>query len=368
MHSLARYRALAILSVSPRGRAVRVGMLSQGRLLLHLLLLAAAIPGTCWAACSSGADCSLNGVCSPSGSCGCDPGWEGPSCAQLKIAPAPPGGIYGFGVPFATTSWGGNAIWDNQTAQWHLFVTEIGGANCGLHGWSGGSTVAHATSKTILGPYSKQDIALTHEAHNPQTIQLADGKWYIWHIGTANGRGSPKACNESGSGQPPVAVEAEGRGSKSALVYPRAGARPPPPPPAAAAAVGGSTVHTAASPAGPWSPVQMLLAPAAHCNNPSPFLHPNGTLYLACTWTLRRSLSGAAAGPWSDSWPIVTTKPLGTAAAAAARSGGGGGGVMGNASVSGGRPLGTWEECVISAIYPPPPFLLRSSCCCSSSC
>ena len=409
-----------------------------------LLLLLVAVP-VASAACGSGADCSLNGVCSPSGSCACDPGWAGPRCAKLKLAPAAPGGIYGFGTPFATTSWGGNAIWDNETALWHLFVTDIGGANCGLHGWSGGSTVAHATSKKILGPYTRQDTALTHEAHNPQVIRLSDGKWYVWHIGTANGKGSPRACNESGSGQPPSMDEiaaAEGHGRKSDcpaappnytrtdaacisntgckeghcscgngarqlssgdcasaescvlqgsrncthderchaiavrsdcstggsgakrwvtftdgsgsavpntqwVIYSRAGPKPPPPPPSSP--VAGSTVHTATSPTGPWEPVQMSPASASHCNNPSPFLHPNGTLYLACTWTLRRSLSGLAAGPWSDPWPIVTTKPDTATSGGGGGSGGGNGGGGGeglSVPVSTGRPLGTWEECV----------------------
>ena len=424
-----------------------------------VLMLSDTVPvATGTAACGADTDCSLNGVCS-SGSCACDPGWAGESCATLKLGRAPLGGVYGFGTPFAITSWGGNAIWDNTTALWHLFVTDIGGANCGLHGWSGGSTVAHATSKDVLGPYTKQDIALPHEAHNPQTIRLADGNWYIWHIGAANGKNSPRACNETGSGQPPraeaeseaaahaeaaegqqgksvcpaapptytrtdaacisntgckvghcscngarqlssgdcastaacvqqgsrnctlderchaIAVRsdcstggggakrwstfAEGRGSAVPntqwVVYTRAGGKPPSPAPAPAPAPPspppkktGSTVHTATSPAGPWEPVQMLPANASHCNNPSPFLHPNGTLYLACTWILRRSLSGSAAGPWSDPWPIITTKPTDAAAATAGGGGDGGGGGL-PVSVSTERPLGTWEECVATA-------------------
>jgi hypothetical protein len=155
------------------------------------------------ARCATDADCSLLGVCSSSGSCVCDPGWGGSGCAKLKIAPAPSGGVYGFGVPFAVTSWGGNAIYDNETALWHLFVTEIAGKNCGLHGWAGGSTVVHATSRSALGPFKRQSVALRRQAHNPQAIRLADGKWYIFHIGQANSHGPAAPCNESGSGQPP---------------------------------------------------------------------------------------------------------------------------------------------------------------------
>jgi len=89
------------------------------------MVLACAVPNA-ECGCSSSLDCSLNGVCEPSNSsCSCDPGWAGPSCGVLALAPAPPGGLYGFGEPFATTSWGGNAIFDASDARWHLFVTEV---------------------------------------------------------------------------------------------------------------------------------------------------------------------------------------------------------------------------------------------------
>ena len=54
------------------------------------------------------------------------------------------------------------------------------------------------------------------------------------------------------------------------------------------------------SPEGPWEPLLNIVEFGNNCNNPSPFLHPNGTLYLACTWDLRRAgakhVPGAAAG------------------------------------------------------------------------
>ncbi len=267
----------------------------------------------------------------------------------------------------------------------------------------------HATSKSALGPYARQGVALSHQAHNPQTIRLADGRYYIFHIGTADSKGPAMACNETGSGQPPspaatppdvgttankcpdapptytrttaaciantgchakhcscgggarrlssgdctaiadcvelgthncshddrcysVAVRSDcssggtttkrfetySEGASSTVpnsdwvVYSRAGAAPPPPPspsPPPSPWSAGSTLHSSRSLAGPWVPV---LPGPTKCNNPSPFLHPNGTLFLACTWTLRRSLSGAATGPWSEPWPIDARRPLGT--------------------------------------------------------
>ena len=128
------------------------------------------------AACISGLDCSLNGVCA-NGACACDPGWHGPACELLSLGASPAsaaqGAAYGFGKPFATTSWGGNAIFAaGGDEQWHLFVTEIAGAGCGLHAWQGQSTVVHATASSASGPYERVGVAVEHQAHNPQTIVI----------------------------------------------------------------------------------------------------------------------------------------------------------------------------------------------------
>ena len=62
-------------------------------------------------------------------------------------------------------------------------------------------------------------------------------------------------------------------------------------------------------PAGPFLPIEIDAPPddstrmGSGCNNPSPFLHPNGTLYLACTWSLRRA--PAPEGPWGGAWSIA---------------------------------------------------------------
>lgn len=78
-------------------------------------------------ACTTDANCSLNGACLPTGSCVCDRPWTGGSCSQLDFNPTPVGGAYGYGTPFAVTSWGGNSIYDNATKTWHLYVTEMQG-------------------------------------------------------------------------------------------------------------------------------------------------------------------------------------------------------------------------------------------------
>ena len=69
---------------------------------------------------------------------------------------------------------------------------------------------------------------------------------------------------------------------------------PPPPPP-------GSSVHVADSPFGPFRPLEVS-GPPLHCNNPSPAVHPNGTLFVACTWFLMSAATPA--GPWTQAGPI----------------------------------------------------------------
>ena len=68
---------------------------------LALALLAAGVAAATAAAqtaagCSTDEDCSLLGVCGgkAAGVCLCDPGWQGPDCGQLKLAPVVPGSGY----------------------------------------------------------------------------------------------------------------------------------------------------------------------------------------------------------------------------------------------------------------------------------
>jgi hypothetical protein len=157
-------------------------------------------------------------------------------------------------------------------------VTEIAGDHCGLHAWTNQSTVAHATSATAMGPYKKQGVAVQHQAHNPQTIKIGDA-WYIFHIGSANSKSTIQPCNET---LPPFTHESTADDVSIRPGYDRGTHQ------------GGSTLHRATSPAGPFLPVSG--GPGG--NNPSPFLHPNGTLFLADTWTLRSA--PRPEGPWSN--------------------------------------------------------------------
>ena len=215
--------------------------------------------------CVNDASCSLNGACLHNGSCACDAPWHGETCGLLQFKPTPPGGAYGFGEQFAVTSWGGNAIEHNGT--WHGFFTEIGGTRCGLDRWTNQSTVVHAIASTAGGPYVKVKTVLKHQAHNPQTIYVNDA-WYIFHIGSANSAASLHNCDEEEEITSTVLFTA-----------------PSP----------GSHIHRSIDgPGGPYIPVIVDSYPS--CNNPGPFLHPNGTLFLICTWSLHAA--PRPEGPW----------------------------------------------------------------------
>jgi hypothetical protein len=290
------------------------------------------------------------------------------------------------------TSWGGNAIRRGDT--WHLYVTEMAGAKCGLHVWGTQSTVVHAVSPNATGPYVKVSTVLPHEAHNPETIEI-NGTLYIFHIGTANSAAPATACNSTtahrqlvaspgcpaapagytafpshcvgpvpgrsdctasgdgwqigggdcGSDDVKTCAASASRkcevdlechafalhvGNKQCTV-PKAGAvsigyklmrlglnstvpnsgwiayaKPGAAPRAPVKPKGatGSKIHRSIDPAGPFLPV-VVQGKEPGCNNPSPFLHANGTLFMACTWALHSA--PRPEGPWGN--PITLSPP-----------------------------------------------------------
>eukprot|EP00662_Eupelagonemidae_sp_cell21_P058010 gene58010-biopygen33283 len=187
-------------------------------------------------ACSSAADCQLNGAC-VGGACRCAAAWTGekkgataarrremevgavikarwrklwlgirggtcapkmappplfvrrapvvPSpgaqCERLDLLPADPakGGLRAEGV----SSWGGSVLHDaGGDGLWHMFAAVMEGG-CGLHAWRPNSAIAHATAADPEGPY---------------TVRAPDGTVLIYHIGAGGnetGPGSDYATN-----------------------------------------------------------------------------------------------------------------------------------------------------------------------------
>lgn len=127
--------------------------------------------------CTRDEDCSLNGVCSSSGACKCDPQWGGADCGELSLLPAPRDG----GLQSPTLNyWGGNPFFSQGS--YHVFGTEI------LHGCQIGdfltnSQVVHATSATPLGPYTVNSTWLEPFAHTPRAWPGPNNSLLIAYVG-----------------------------------------------------------------------------------------------------------------------------------------------------------------------------------------
>jgi len=218
--------------------------------------------------------CSLNGVLNPdAGTCSCFGPWGGPTCSVLTTGATPPTSGYGLLPPL--NAWGGNVAQDADGV-YHLFVAEMAN-DCPLRNWGTASFVTHATAPSPLGPFQKQDAAIRAWSHNPQVLQLADGTFAIFHIGSGS------------AGRPPNCTPAAH----------------------AASASGGSTVHTAPTLGGPWTPFPNFGVPS--CNNPAPLQHPNGTLYLVCNSQTIHAAPGLG-GPWTQvaQFPAPHDAPVGS--------------------------------------------------------
>ena len=115
-------------------------------------------------------------------------------------------------------------------------------------------------------------------------MTLHDGTYAIFHIG--GGDGLPDGgqnCTKPGSEQHSV----------NQSVY------------AEARATAGSTIHVASSLDGPWEPLTPNLL--GGCNNPAPWVHKNGTIFIVCGASLKRATS--IHGPWET---VALINPSGT--------------------------------------------------------
>lgn len=224
-------------------------------------------------ACASSLDCNLNGECDAgSGRCACYKPWGGDTCGELKFLPiAAPAERNGYpGLTPNETTWGGNAIlWNGE---YHLFVAEMT-RNCTLAQWGSNSQCAHAVSASPVGPFLRVGVAVGVWCHNPQASFVPAGGaggrdlWALWHIGGGGAPGGGQDCST------PAAASA---------------ALP------ALTAQGGSALHLANSPYGPWEAFE---GPLPDCNNPTQMRHPNGTWFLVCNSNMLYRGPNVT-GPW----------------------------------------------------------------------
>ena len=231
-------------------------------------------------ACTSDLDCSLNGVCT-AGSCSCDRPWTGASCGVLGFKPVAMPQGYGM-VPNRSATWGGNILRENDD-RFHLYVSAMTN-DCALGDWSSNSRIEHGVADRPEGPFEFVGVAIPTQAHNSAPLRLHDGSFAIVHIGSGAGKiDGGRNCTNGSSVLPEKAD---------------AGEQKPPPKPK------GSRIHVSKSIAGPWSPLVNESLPKENCDNPAPWQHPNGSLYVACGREIKGNLinlwrAEAITGPWT---------------------------------------------------------------------
>jgi len=156
--------------------------------------------------------------------------------------------------------------------------------NCPLSDWGHNSRIDHGTADVITGPYVLQDVAINTWAHNSAPIALKDGTFAIVHIGT--GTGAPNGgtnCNQTVAGD----AFRSSAGGDGTFPKPWHGG-------SELRWDGGSTIHVSKSLNGPWLP--LMNNTLGGCNNPAPWVHPNGTIYCLCGSSVLRTES--ISGPW----------------------------------------------------------------------
>lgn len=237
--------------------------------------------------CEDDLDCSLNGICNTGSSCTCDTPWSGFNCDILEFQPTTFPQGYGM-APNVTATWGGGILVDPKTNLYHLYVVRMTN-NCTLENWTKNSRIDHAVSKQPTGPYSFTDVAIPTQSHNPVPLALPDGTYAIMHIGSGDGdeNGGANCSNTARTDEEPFLVSMQ-KEQKASLAT-------------TAAAPRGSTIHVSTSLYGPWRPLRNHTL--GFCNNPAPFVHPNGTIFVGCRFGKERAILKRAesiAGPYTD--------------------------------------------------------------------
>lgn len=247
--------------------------------------------------------CSLNGEKDEHGACLCDTPWSGNECEILQVLPVTTF-PQGYGMTPNKTTWGGDIIFQDE--KYHLYATAMTGG-CSLRSWTTHSRIEHAVSNDITGPFIFQDVAIPTFAHNPKVIQLHDGKFALIHIGTGSGPKEAEGNCSSASSQTSLFGESTNsvpswKTTKSRRTMKQS------------EETVGSTIHTAESVDGPWAP--LLNHSLGSCNNPAPFVVPNGkkssTIYIICSHARKGELKRAESisGPWTTVSQITSLQSV----------------------------------------------------------
>ena len=194
------------------------------------------------------------------------------------------------------TSWGGNII-EDADGRFHMFVNAIAN-HCLLGAWMRNSRIDHVISDTISGPYHYQDTAVPMWSSNPAPLVLPRGaayKYAIFHIGNGSAKPGPaQHCFVNNGSRVPPSV-ADGVGNKAtASGSPIGRVRTESAADGKARALYSNGISVSNSLGGPWQLLADNTLPP--CNNPAPWVHPNGTLYALCDSDIYRA--HAVVGPW----------------------------------------------------------------------
>jgi hypothetical protein len=79
-------------------------------------------------------------------------------------------------------TWGASQPIRDARGTYHLFSTRILN-NCGLSLYTYNEDLIHATSKSVLGPYEFQNVALNTTIINPHVVQAPGGEYVLFYSG-----------------------------------------------------------------------------------------------------------------------------------------------------------------------------------------
>ena len=261
--------------------------------LLPLLLAPLASAG-----CATDLDCALNGKCT-AGACVCAPAWRGPGCQTLALQPAPP--TSDLRLPNVST-WGMGTV--HTHGAWHGFFAEME-EGCGLTAWETNSLIAHAVAPSPNGPWKRVGETSGVWSHNPATAVAPDGTLLLFHIGSGSGGTALKGSREYSAlcrdGTSPCGTHpthhcntTSDAAAPDAARTPGGDAEPQAP---------SINFFTAKDPAGPWKPFSAPYHGPPVGNNPAPWVHPNGTIYIVFN---NGGMTMVRADDWRGPYTFVT--------------------------------------------------------------
>ena len=133
-----------------------------------VILLAILLGGPLGArACAIDWDCSLGGSCGAERRCKCDPGWQGPTCAEVAFGSAPSVG-HAFRPGPGFTTWGGSPIQADNRSMYYLFASvQVNGT---LATYPNTSVIVTAVSSSPAGPYHWDRVTVTIKARRPPGV------------------------------------------------------------------------------------------------------------------------------------------------------------------------------------------------------